>query len=128
MVKLVKFDKIMHDLDYISIEATCGLSFNGSQLIFYNNDVENLNGVGKYVISNSNSLDEVWNISDTSNITFKENLNSDTNFNVKSNLGFASKYIAFSRSDLLLPVANSSVVVTNQNLKNNIFQIQFFLI
>ena len=108
-------------LDYISIEATCGLSFNGSQLIFYNNDVENLNGVGKYVISNSNSLDEVWDISDISNITFKENSNSDTNFNVKSNLGFASKYIAFSRSDLLLPVANSSVVVTNQNLKNNIF-------
>ena len=47
-------------LDYISIEATCGLSFNGSQLIFYNNDVENLNGVGKYVISNSNSL--VWSV------------------------------------------------------------------
>ena len=54
-------------LDYISIEATCGLSFNGSQLIFYNNEVENLNGVGKYVISNSNSLDEVWNVTDISN-------------------------------------------------------------
>ena len=108
-------------LDYISIEATCDLSFNGSQLIFYNNDVENLNGVGKYVISNSNSLDEVWNISDISNITFKENSNSDINFNIKSNLGFASKYIAFSRSDLLLPVPNSSEELANQNLKNDIF-------
>ena len=108
-------------LDYISIEATCDLSFNGSQLIFYNNDVENLNGVGKYVISNSNSLDEVWNISDISNISYKENSNSDINFNIKSNLGFASKYIAFSRSNLLLPVANSSVVLANQNLKNDIF-------
>jgi hypothetical protein len=108
-------------LDYISIEATCGLSFNGSQLIFYNNDVENLNGVGKYVISNSNSLDEVWNITDISNITFKENLNSDINFNVKSNLGFASKYIAFSRTDLLSPVPNSSEVLAKQNLKSNIF-------
>ncbi|MDA9573229.1 type IX secretion system sortase PorU, partial [Flavobacteriaceae bacterium] len=108
-------------LDYISIEATCGLSFNGSQLIFYNNEVENLNGVGKYVISNSNSLDEVWNVTDISNITFKENSNLESNFYIKSSLGLASKYIAFSRSDLLLPVANSSVVLANQNLKNNVF-------
>ena len=108
-------------LDYISIEATCGLSFNGSQLIFYNNEVENLNGVGKYVISNSNSLDEVWNVTDISNITFKENSSLESNFYIKSSLGFTSKYIAFSRSDLLLPVANSSVVLANQNLKNNVF-------
>ena len=108
-------------LDYISIEATCGLSFNGYQLIFYNNEVENLNGVGKYVISNSNSLDEVWNVTDISNITFKENSNLESNFYIKSSLGLASKYIAFSRSDLLLPVANSSVVLANQNLKNNVF-------
>lgn len=108
-------------LDYISIEATCGLSFNGSQLIFYNNEVENLNGVGKYVITNSNSLDEVWNVTDISNITFKENSNLESNFYIKSSLGLASKYIAFSRSDLLLPVANSSVVLANQNLKNNVF-------
>ena len=108
-------------LDYISIEATCGLSFNGSQLIFYNNEVENLNGVGKYVISNSNSLDEVWNVTDISNITFKENSSLESNFYIKSSLGLASKYIAFSRSDLLLPVANSSVVLANQNLKNNVF-------
>ena len=108
-------------LDYISIEATCGLSFNGSQLIFYNNEVDNLNGVGKYVISNSNSLDEVWNVTDISNITFKENSNLESNFYIKSSLGFTSKYIAFSKSDLLLPVANSSVVLANQNLKNNVF-------
>ena len=108
-------------LDYISIEATCGLSFNGSQLIFYNNEVENLNGVGKYVITNSNSLDEVWNVTDISNITFKENSSLESNFYIKSSLGFTSKYIAFSRSDLLLPVANSSVVLANQNLKNNVF-------
>ncbi|MDC1310131.1 type IX secretion system sortase PorU [Flavobacteriaceae bacterium] len=108
-------------LDYISIEATCGLSFNGSQLIFYNNEVENLNGVGKYVITNSNSLDEVWNVTDISNITFKENSSLESNFYIKSSLGFTSKYIAFSKSDLLLPVANSSVVLANQNLKNNVF-------
>ena len=60
-------------LDYISIKATCDLVFNGSQLIYYNDEVENLNGIGKYVISNSSSLDEVWNVSDISNISFKEN-------------------------------------------------------
>ena len=108
-------------LDYISIEATCGLSFNGSQLIFYNNEVENLNGVGKYVISNSSSLDEVWNVSDISNITHKQNSNTNSNFSLKSNLGFRSKYIAFSRSELLLPASNSSGVLANQNLKNSIF-------
>ena len=108
-------------LDYISIEATCDLVFNGAQLIYRNNEVQNLNGIGKYVISNSSSLDEVWNVSDISNISFKENPSSESNFTIKSNLGFNAKYIAFSRSDLLLPVANSSVVLANQNLKNNVF-------
>ena len=108
-------------LDYISIEATCGLSFNGSQLIFYNNEVENLNGVGKYVISNASSLDEVWNVNDISNITHKQNTNLDSNFSLKSYLGIASKYIAFSRSELLSPVSNSTGVLVNQNLKNSIF-------
>ena len=108
-------------LDYISIEATCNLVFNGSQLIYHNNEVENLNGIGKYVISNSNSLDEIWDISDTSSITFKENVNSESNFSVKSNLGFNAKYIAFSNSELLTPIANSFNSVENQNLKSNIF-------
>ena len=108
-------------LDYISIEATCGLSFNGSQLIFYNNEVENLNGVGKYVISNASSLDEVWNVKDISNITHKQNTNLDSNFSLKSYLGIGSKYIAFSRSELLSPVSNSTGVLVNQNLKNSIF-------
>ena len=108
-------------LDYISIEATCGLSFNGSQLIFYNNEVENLNGVGKYVISNASSLDEVWNVKDISNITHKQNTNLDSNFSLKSYLGIGSKYIAFSRSQLLSPVSNSTGVLVNQNLKNSIF-------
>jgi hypothetical protein len=57
-------------------------------------------------------------------LAYKENSNSDINFNIKSNLGFASKYIAFSRSDLLSPVPNSSEELANQNLKNNIFSIQ----
>ena len=108
-------------LDYISIEATCNLVFNGSQLIYHNNDVQNLNGIGKYVISNSNYLDEIWDISDTSSITFKENVNSESNFSVKSNLGFNAKYIAFSNSELLTPIANSFNSVENQNLKSNIF-------
>ena len=108
-------------LDYISIEATCGLNFNSSQLIFYNKEVVNLNGVGKYVISNSNSLDEVWDVSDISNITFKENSNSESNFSIKSNLGFSSKYIAFSRSELLTPSSSNSSSLNNQNLKNSIF-------
>ena len=108
-------------LDYISIEATCNLVFNGSQLIYHNNEVQNLNGIGKYVISNSSSLDEIWDISDTSSITFKENVNSESNFSVKSNLGFNAKYIAFSNSELLTPIANSFNSVENQNLKSNIF-------
>ena len=108
-------------LDYISIEATCNLVFNDSQLIYHNNEVQNLNGIGKYVISNSSSVDEVWNVSDISNITFKENSNSEPNFTIKSNLGFSAKYIAFSRSELLFPEANGFSVLNNQNLKSNIF-------
>ena len=107
-------------LDYISIEATCDLVFNGTQLIYHNNEVQNLNGIGKYVISNSSSLDEVWNVSDISNISFKENSSSESSFTIKSNLGFNVKYIAFSRSELLYPESNGFSILNNQNLKSNI--------
>ena len=107
-------------LDYISIEATCDLVFNGTQLIYRNNEVQNLNGIGKYVISNSSSLDEVWNVSDISNISFKENPSSESNFTIKSNLGFNANYIAFSRSELLYPESNGFSILNNQNLKSNI--------
>jgi hypothetical protein len=108
-------------LDYISIEATCDLVFNGTQLIYRNNEVQNLNGIGKYVISNSSSIDEVWNVSNISNISSKQNTTSESSFTVKSNLGFGAKYIAFSRSELLYPESNSFSVLNNQNLKSSIF-------
>ena len=107
-------------LDYISIEATCDLVFNGTQLIYQNNAVQNLNGIGKYVISNSSSIDEVWDVSDISNISFKENSSSESSFAIKSNLGFNVKYIAFSRSELLYPESNGFSILNNQNLKSNI--------
>jgi hypothetical protein len=108
-------------LDYISIEATCDLSFNNSQLLFSNKEVENLNGIGKYQISNSNSISEVWDITDISTISSKTNLDNQSIFSFKSNLGDYNRFIAFSNDELLIPNSNDSSELQNQNLKGDIF-------
>ena len=108
-------------LDYISIEATCDLSFNNSQLLFSNKESLDLIGVGKYQISNSNSMSEVWDITDISAVSSKTNFDNESNFSFKSNLGNPSNYISFSNDELLIPETNDSAVLQNQNLKGNIF-------
>jgi hypothetical protein len=51
-------------LDYISLKGSSALSFNGSQLIFYNDDLETEAEVVTYQISNSENINSIWNISD----------------------------------------------------------------
>ena len=47
-------------LDYISLKGSSALSFNGSQLIFYNDDLETEAEVVTYQISNSENINSIF--------------------------------------------------------------------
>ena len=54
-------------LDYISLEGTCDLSYNGDQFIFYNKNLVDLLGIAEYNITNANSISNIWEITDLNN-------------------------------------------------------------
>ena len=55
-------------LDYISIEATRALTFEGDQFIFKNDEVATVSEVAEYTISNASSISQVWDITDKYNV------------------------------------------------------------
>ena len=108
-------------LDYINIEATRSLIYEGGQLVFKNRDVNNVPGIAQYNLSNSASVSEVWDITDRFNITNVLNLDNQSGLSFKTQSGEESIYIAFSNSVFFQPKKESNSVVINQNLKGTIF-------
>lgn len=108
-------------IDYISLEATRALTFTGKQLKFYNNSTAQTTGVGNYTISNTAGVSEVWDITDTNNITSKVNDN-QTSINFKSNLGRLKTYVAVTPLDYYDAIEVSNSKVSNQNIKGAIFK------
>jgi len=107
-------------LDYISIEATRALTFEGHQFSFKNRNVSNTSGVVEYTLSNSNNVSEVWDITDKYNVTNTVNSNQETSFSFKANAGTLRTYLAVS-SDYFEPLRDSNSTVSNQNIKGTIF-------
>ena len=56
-------------LDYISIEATRGLAFEGDQFIFKNNQVANAPGIVEYSMTNASAVSETWDITNKYDVT-----------------------------------------------------------
>jgi len=108
-------------LDFISVEATRGLSFEGNQFIFKNNSVANSSGVVEYTVSNASSVSEVWDITDKYNVSTALNSNQDSNFKFKASAGSLRTYLAVS-SDYFEPSRDNNVTVSNQDIKGTIFQ------
>ena len=106
-------------IDYISLEATRNLSFDGNQFEFYNRSTTQSSGIGMYTITNANSVSEVWEITDVNNITTK--LNTEATLNFKATLGSLKKYLAVTTSDLFEPILLGNSSVANQNIKGSIF-------
>jgi hypothetical protein len=107
-------------LDYISIEATRALTFEGHQLCFKNRNVSNTSGVVEYTLSNSNKVSEIWDITDKYNVTSAVNLNQEPSFSFKATAGTLRTYLAVS-SDYFEPSRESNSSVSNQNIKGTIF-------
>ncbi len=108
-------------LDYISIEATRALTFEGSQLKFKNNEVSNSSGIVQYDLTNTSSVLEVWDTTDKYNVTSISNISQDANFSFKAQAGTLRKYVAYSSSGFFTPLTDSRVSVANQNIKGTIF-------
>ncbi|MGM5470483.1 type IX secretion system sortase PorU [Flavobacteriaceae bacterium LMO-SS05] len=108
-------------LDYISVEATRALTFEGHQFIFKNSKVANNSGVVEYTVANAASVSEVWDITDKYNVSNAINLNRNSSFSFKASAGSLRKYLAVS-SDYFEPKRESTASVSNQNIKGTIFQ------
>jgi hypothetical protein len=109
-------------LDYISVEATRMLSFEGNQLRFKNSIVANTSGIAGYNLTNASSVSEVWDITDKFNVTKTNNTNQDSNFSFKTAAGTLRSYVAITSSGYYQPLRDGTVRVSNQNIKGTIFQ------
>ncbi|SDB54415.1 Peptidase family C25 [Flavobacteriaceae bacterium MAR_2010_188] len=108
-------------LDYISVEATRALTFEGEQMIFQSKNVVNTSGVVQYNLTQASNVFEVWNISDQFNVSSITNSGVQANFTFKDYAGRAQKYIAISSNGFLTPESDRNSTVANQNLKGTIF-------
>ena len=108
-------------LDYISLEATCDLSYNGDQFIFYNKNLVDLLGIAEYNITNANSISNIWEITDLNNISEILTNGSESNMSFKALLGEEKRYIAFNQESFYEPIIEGETNIENQDLKSDVF-------
>ena len=108
-------------LDYISLEGTCDLNYNGDQFIFYNKNVVDLSGIAQYNITNANSISNIWEITDLNNVSEILIDGSESTVDFKALLGEEKKYIAFNQESFYEPIIEGETNLENQDLKSNIF-------
>ncbi len=109
-------------LDYIAIEATRGLVFEGKQLAFKNNKVVNTPGIVEYIITNAGAVSEIWDISNKNEVTKFQNTDKASALSFKSISGIPKKYLAVTPSDYFEPKRDAKTGVSNQNIKGTIFK------
>nr|WP_321233646.1 type IX secretion system sortase PorU [uncultured Psychroserpens sp.] len=108
-------------LDYISIEATRGLRFEGTQLRFKNNDVALNPGIAEYAIDNAVNIQEVWDITDKYNVKSVVNTDQSQTLNFKDVAGVSKTYLTVTSLDYYQPSRDANTSVSNQNIKGTIF-------
>ena len=108
-------------LDYINIEATRALNYEGEQLVFKNSDVANTPGIVQYNLSNASGVQEVWDITDRFNVANLLNPDSQSSLSFKAQSGEERTYLAFTISNVLQPKKDNNSTLANQNLKGTIF-------
>ena len=109
-------------LDYISIEATRRLAFEGKQFVFKNNKVASTPGIVEYSMTNASAVSQIWDISDKYEVTHVTNTAGNSTLNFKSVSGIPKKYLAVTPSDYYDPLRDGKTSVSNQNIKGTIFK------
>lgn len=108
-------------LDYVSVEATRGLAFEGDQFIFKNNQVVSTPGIVEYSLTNAANVSEIWDITNKYDVTSFSNTNQNSQVNFKAISGLAKTYLAVTPSDYYSPLRDGNASVSNQNIKGTIF-------
>lgn len=107
-------------INYISVEALRQLTGTGEQFSFRFNDVETLSGIGEYQLSNASGYSQIWDVTNTANISAITNDGGAT-VNFKANLGELRQYIAVHPANYFAPIETGNSRVVNQDLKGTIF-------
>ncbi|MBQ0769724.1 MAG: type IX secretion system sortase PorU [Bizionia sp.] len=108
-------------LDYISLQATRALTFSGNQMGFKKNETGQSTGIGEYIVSNTTSVKEIWEVTDTNNVRTKLN-SGNASISFKSALGTIREFVAISNSGFYTPIQASNSSVQNQDIKGKIFK------
>jgi len=108
-------------LDYINIEATRNLIYEGGQLVFKNREVVTTPGIAEYNLSNTSTISEIWDITDRFNVSSTINSANESAINFKAQSGEQKTYLAFSNFSVLQPIKDARSTVVNQDLKGTIF-------
>ncbi len=109
-------------LDYVSIEATRALKYEGNQFFFKNNSVTNSSGVVQYSMTNTSSVSEIWDITNKYDVVNELNSDQSSSFSFKAQAGTLRNYLAVTPTDYFEPLRDNNVGVSNQNLKGTIFK------
>lgn len=109
-------------LDFISVNALRELSGGNEQIAFRYDEAALLSGIGEYQFSNATQYDQIWDVTNPSNITSIQNENNSETFGFKTQLGQLRNYIGVHNSDYHQPIKVTPSAITNQNLKGTIFQ------
>ena len=110
-------------LDYINIKAKRNLKATGNQTRFQFDDASSIIGIGEFQVTNTASVQQIWDITDIYN-TQKITNSSGANFSFKATLGEIRKYIIVEPNDYFSPLKESKTKVENQNLKGTVFKNQ----
>lgn len=108
-------------LDYVSVEATRGLAFEGDQFMFRNNQVLTTPGIVEYSMTNASNVSEIWDITNKYDVTSFINEDQSSLLNFKAVSGIAKTYLAVTSSDYYTPLRDGNTSVSNQNIKGTIF-------
>lgn len=108
-------------LDYINIEATRNLIYEGDQLVFKNKAVITTPGIAQYNLTNTTSIKEIWDITDRFNVSTTVNSDNSSAISFKAQSGEQRTYVAFSNSNVFQPKTDGRSAIANQNLKGTIF-------
>ena len=109
-------------LDYISVEGTRSLNFEGKQFRFKNNQAITADGVLAYNLTNTANVQEVWDITDKYNVTSITNVDETANFSFKAIGGIERRYLAVTSLNYYEPLRDGNTSVANQNIKGTIFE------
>ncbi len=108
-------------LDLISVKAKRALAGSSEQFKFYHPIVENQPGVVQYQFENASQINQIWDVSNFTDVTAIQNAQELSNFSFKANMGQVKTYVAVTSTYLTPRIEAGNVNPNAINLKGTIF-------